>query len=147
MRRTLIVAVVVGMTALAVPAMARTLPQYAVLKATNEVGGGDGNATGHASLSVDPRAGIVCFEIRTQGLTTDPVAAHIHYGAAGVNGPVVVDLDWATNGSGANASGCVSGDRPTLSAIQRYPWNYYVNVHNPTVPSGAVRGQVQNGQI
>jgi hypothetical protein len=66
-------------------------------------------------------------------------AAHIHVGAAGVAGPVVVPLAPPTGTS----SGCVTGVSPELiKAITQNPQNYYVNVHNAEFPAGALRGQL-----
>ncbi len=145
MRRSIIAALVVLSLGAALPAAASSRQLYASLDANNEVGGGDGNATGWAVIRLRPETSQVCFRITTDGLTTDPIAAHIHDGAAGVNGPVVVNFDWAANGSGANADGCVGADLDLIKDIHRNPGEYYVNVHNPTVPSGAVRGQLVHG--
>jgi len=145
MRRSIIALLVVLMLGAALPAMASSRELYAPLAAASEVGGGDGDATGWAIVRLRPGTSQVCFRITTEGLTTDPFAAHIHSGVAGVNGPVVVDFDWAANGSGSGADGCVSADLGLIKDIHRNPGNYYVNVHNPTVPSGAVRGQLVHG--
>lgn len=126
----------------ALPAGAGGRPLSAELASANEVGGGDGSATGSAAIELNQGLGEVCFEISTEGLTTEPIAAHIHVGPAGENGPVVVNFDWAANGSGAGAAGCVAADAALIKDIRQHPSAYYVNVHNPTVPSGAVRGQL-----
>lgn len=124
----------------ALPAEAGHRALEAELAAANEVGGGDGSAIGSARIRVS--RGEVCFAITTHGLSSPALAAHIHEGAAGTNGGVVLDFDWATNGSAENASGCVSADPNLIRAIRQNPESYYVNVHNATVPSGAVRGQL-----
>ena len=75
-------------------------------------------------------------------------AAHIHEGARGKNGPVVANLAWPQDGQ---AGDCISeateGKFPTKEAgivqrILKNPQNFYVNVHNPAYPSGAIRGQL-----
>lgn len=142
MRRSIIAVLVALSLVVAVPAFASSRDLTASLSAGNEVDGGDGEATGFATVRLRPETAQVCFQITTDGLTTNPVAAHIHNGVAGVNGPVVVNFDWAANGSGGDADGCVSADVGLIKDIHRNPGNYYVNVHNPTVPSGAVRGQL-----
>lgn len=142
MRRSIIAMLVVLSLVVALPALASSRDLTAALDANNEVDGGDGEGTGFASIRLRPETAQVCFRITTEGLTTDPIAAHIHAGAAGVNGPVVVNFDWAANGSGSDASGCVGADVSLIKDIHRNPGDYYVNVHNPTVPSGAVRGQL-----
>ena len=139
MRKLALIVAALALLAVAAPAAAGGRPLTADLDAANEVGpGGDVGATGFAHVTLNQGQGEVCFHIDTDGLTTAPVAAHIHVGVAGVNGGVVVNLDWAGNGS----SGCVSADADTIKAIRQNPDGYYINVHNPTVPSGAVRGQL-----
>lgn len=138
MRRSIIAVLVALGMMLAVPALATSRNLTANLAAANEIGGGDGEATGFATIRLRPETEQVCFRITTEGLTTAPFAAHIHVGGADVNGPVVVDFNWAANGS----DGCVSVGIDLIKDLHRNPSNYYVNVHNPTVPSGAVRGQL-----
>ena len=94
------------------------------------------SAPGSAHVTLNQGLGEVCFSIDTAALTTQPVAAHIHIGDAAVNGPVVISLDWPSNGS----AGCVTADADTIKAVRQNPSGYYVNVHNPTKPGGAVRG-------
>ena len=140
MRRTLIgflSVVVIGLAA-ATPAAAGGRPLTADLSAANEVGGGDGDATGFAFVTLNQGRGEVCFDLSAEGLTTTVAAAHIHVGAAGVNGDIVVNFDVPANG----LSGCVSADRATIKDIRQNPSDYYVNLHNATVPTGAVRGQL-----
>lgn len=139
MRRIFIALIALVALIVAAPALADGRPLTADLAASNEVGGGDGDATGSAHVTLNQGQGEVCFHITTEGLTTAPVAAHIHVGPAGVNGGVVVDLKWAMTGG----DGCVDGiDADVIKAIRQNPSGYYINVHNPTVPSGAVRGQL-----
>ncbi len=75
-------------------------------------------------------------------------AAHIHEGVRGKNGPVVAALAWPQDGQ---AGDCISeateGKFPTKEAgivqrILKNPQNFYVNVHNPEFPAGAIRGQL-----
>jgi hypothetical protein len=92
-----------------------------------------------------------------------PRAAHIHMGAAGTNGPVVVNLAWPQDGQAAD---CIAEDRvlpngspafarangagvdqPPLVTAQQIladPHAFYVNVHNGEFPNGAVRGQLDS---
>ncbi len=77
-------------------------------------------------------------------------AAHIHKGARGENGPVVVNLAWPQDGQAADclsentAGKFVNGG--SVKDILANPQNYYVNVHNSEFPAGAVRGQLQSGE-
>lgn len=112
---------------------------------------GDPNGTGEAYVfGVDGDLTTLCYV-----LTVDKIgaatAAHIHEGAPGANGPIVVNL--AAPGDG-NAADCLTegevgpGTTPkfptgeTVQAILQNPGDYYVNVHNPEYPGGAIRGQL-----
>ena len=71
-------------------------------------------------------------------------AAHIHVGAAGSPGPIVVMLFMENFAGTDSTSGCVEDvDRALVKAIRKDPSGYYVNVHSlPSFPGGAVRGQL-----
>ncbi len=142
MRRILLFSFLLAGLVVASPAMAGGRPLTADLAASNEVGGGDGDATGAASVWLNQGRGEICFIIETDGLSSPVFAAHIHTGPAGVNGGVVVNFDWASNGDADSAAGCVTADAELIKEIRQHPDQYYVNVHNPSVPSGAVRGQL-----
>jgi hypothetical protein len=107
------------------------------LAGANEVGGGDPDGAGSASVWLNPGQGEVCFAIEVSGVSPI-VAAHIHHAPAGVNGPVVVPFVPGQPLSG----GCVSADRDLILAILRTPDQYYVNVHSTEYPGGALRGQL-----
>ena len=101
---------------------------------------GPGNGNGTASVTLDPGAGTVCYDLT---VTLDPPAsaAHIHRGEAGANGPVVVPFETPSTGS---ASGCAEGvDAALISDIMANPSGFYVNVHNSAFPGGAIRGQLE----
>jgi hypothetical protein len=100
---------------------------------------GDPDGSGHATVTLNQGQGEVCFEISVSDI--EPArAAHIHVGAAGTPGPVVVGLAAPSTGW---SSGCVSDvDRELIKAIRQNPAGYYVNVHNAQFPGGALRGQL-----
>jgi hypothetical protein len=109
-----------------------------VLTGAAEVGGGDPDGTGTATLRVNPGTGEICYTITVANL--DPVtAAHIHNAPVGVNGPIVVPLTAPTSGS---VTDCTTADPALARDIVRTPENYYVNVHTTVFPAGAVRGQL-----
>jgi CHRD domain len=101
-------------------------------------GPGDPDGTGTATMTVNPGLDQICYELTVSGIAP-ATAAHIHVGAVGVAGPVVVPLEPPTNGS---ASACAEVDRELALAILKHPADYYVNVHNVDFPAGAVRGQL-----
>jgi hypothetical protein len=68
-----------------------------------------------------------------------PTAAHIHEGAAGTNGPVIVPL----NRISERAFVAPDGARLTEAQYAAYKaGNLYVNVHSARHPNGEVRSQI-----
>jgi hypothetical protein len=100
----------------------------------------DEDGTGSATVVLDPDAGTACWDMSAEGI--DPVTiSHIHVGAAGASGDVVVDLD--LDGFEGSSEGCNdAADADALQAIIDDPAGYYVNLHNEAFPGGAIRGQL-----
>jgi len=101
------------------------------------LGFGDPDGSGTADFTIDEATGEVCFTLTVADIDA-PTAAHIHVGADGQVGGVVVNLDTATNG----LSGCVTVAPAVAAAIVADPAGHYVNVHNVIHPAGAIRGQL-----
>lgn len=135
MRRVFVAAIVLVVAAIALPAAAGGRPLSATLTGAAEVPvAGDPDGSGTAQVTLNQGLGEVCWAIEFEGIDA-PFAAHIHVGAAGVPGPVVVGLN--------TSSGCVDGvDQGLIKAIRQNPSAYYVNVHNAPFPGGALRGQL-----
>jgi len=143
LRPTLALAAVLGLVAslaLAGMVMAAETTLTATLAGSAET---DADGSGTATVVLDPEAGTACWEMSVANI--DPVTiSHIHQGAAGENGDVVVDLDLA--GFETTSEGCNdAADAATLQAIIDNPAAYYVNVHNEAFPPGAIRGQLAAG--
>lgn len=100
-------------------------------------------ASGIGTLAVNPTAnGNGNFAI-AGGITTGMTgtAAHIHQGAAGSNGAVIVTLDETAPGSGV----WMVPDTAVLTAAQRTAYlagGLYFNVHSSANPGGEIRGQI-----
>jgi hypothetical protein len=94
---------------------------------------------GTAHLQLYPEQQTVCFVILVTHIKLPATATHIHTGAAGVTGPIVVYLR-PPNAAGVSA-GCMHAPRNLIVAIMQHPVDYYVNVLNKPYPEGAVRGQ------
>ncbi len=116
-------------------------PLTATMDGSAEVPGpGVEGAIGSAAVTVDQASNTVCYALHVVNLGQQPTAAHIHRGAVGVEGPVVVTLTPPTDG---NSSGCVAGvDNATVMDLVQNPADFYVNVHTPDYPAGAARGQL-----
>ena len=101
---------------------------------------GDPDGSGTASVTIDPDSGKVCWNISVSNIA-DATQSHIHVGAAGVSGDVVVPLD--VDGFSGSTQGCIEGqDKALLAKIIANPAGYYVNVHTADYKPGAVRGQL-----
>ena len=100
----------------------------------------DEDGTGMATVVLDPDAGTACWEMTVENV--DPITvSHIHEGAEGVSGGVVVDLD--VDGFEGSSEGCnEAADAAILQSIIDNPAGFYVNVHTEALPGGAIRGQL-----
>ncbi len=139
-RPSLVLAMAFGLVAslaLAGVALAAETTLTADLAGSSET---DADGSGTATVVLDPDAGTACWTFSVENI--DPVTvSHIHEGAAGTDGGVVVDLDLA--GFDGTSEGCNdSADAAALQAIIDDPAGYYVNVHNEAYPGGAIRGQL-----
>ncbi len=100
---------------------------------------GDPNGRGSALLLFLEKRQRVCFNLSVSGIGP-ATAAHIHHGAVGTAGPIVIALTPPTNGF---STGCLDGvDDRLIHDILSTPSQYYVNVHTAAFPGGAVRGQL-----
>jgi CHRD domain len=105
------------------------------LKGTSEP-----NATGSAVLRFRKDDGQMCFRLHAANITLPATAAHIHKGAAGVNGPVVVPF--TAPGDKGDSSGCATAAASLIDEILGGPSGFYVNVHTKEHPAGAIRAQL-----
>lgn len=121
------------------PAMAATTKMDVRMTGAAEVPGpGAPKGMGEASLIFDTDKAQICYRLHAMGFDT-PTMAHIHKGATGVAGGVVVPLTAPANGS---SEGCAPVAADVLAAIVATPSDYYVNVHSAAHPKGAIRGQL-----
>lgn len=94
---------------------------------------GDPDGFGKALLIFDSAANRVDWLITLANVGLPPTGAHIHLGAPGVAGPVMINFSGQLSGSVVDTD---------VAALLADPTNFYVNVHNSTYPGGAVRGQL-----
>lgn len=139
MKKTFMTSLALSAAALALGATALAADSVITVKLSGkqESPKGDPDGKGTAKITLSPSKGKVCFKITWSGIG-NPNAAHIHKGAKGVAGPVVVPL-FATP---PKHTGCVKAKKSLVSAIAKHPKSYYVNVHNKKYPAGALRAQL-----
>ena len=125
----------------------------------------ESNARGTATITFSiPRdnagnptgGGTVNFNVQLSGFPpgSAAVAAHIHPGAAGVAGGVLVPVVGLSAGAPivlADGTGNINLSGSTISQdqatqIMANPAGFYFNVHTPVNPGGAVRGQLTRAQ-
>lgn len=138
-----IVALLALSVVIAPVAVGKGRPLQADLVGANEVPGpGDPDGTGDARLRLNQGRHRICYRIEVSDIALPAVGAHIHAGAAGVAGPIVVELV-PPDATGVSER-CVTGlERSLVKAIRKDRADYYVNVHTSAFPDGAVRGQLE----
>ncbi|HUP94297.1 MAG TPA: CHRD domain-containing protein [Burkholderiales bacterium] len=95
------------------------------------------SATGTATATVGEDRSVTA-KITTQGIAG--VAAHIHEGAAGSNGPVIVPM----SKTGDNEWSTAAGAKFTESQYEAYKaGRTYFNVHSAANKGGEIRGQIR----
>ena len=124
---------------------------------SNAEAGASGTATMTFSVTRDGSnaitGGTVSFQFTVAGLTptSSVTLAHIHTGAAGVAGGVLVNTGLSAATAIATPAGTasftssapVAVEAATINAIVANPAGYYFNVHTSLNPAGVVRGQLR----
>ena len=108
------------------------------------LGAGDPDGTGTGSITVNIGQDRVCWDFTVSNIDP-PTRGHIHKAPAGANGDIVVDFFNAAPGTVGPLSGCTTtplGEELLKDIIQN-PSAYYLNLHNPAFPAGAIRGQLE----
>lgn len=124
----------------AAPASAQTYTFMVPMSGDQEVPPVPTNATGSGTFVFDFDRNELCYEYSVRNLSSPFAAAHIHSGAAGVNGPIVIPLERP-----GSPLACVP---PTgISEADLLADLYYVNVHTEIYPDGEIRGQLTNPSL
>jgi CHRD domain len=135
----------------------------AALAAANEVpaiSNAESTAAGDVTITVTPTrdaanaitGGTVAMNFQMRSLTTATTirAAHIHTGASGVNGPIIVDSGLTAATAIPTPAGTagferlnIQADAATINSIVSNPAGFYFNVHTALNPGGVARGQLR----
>ena len=95
-------------------------------------------ANGFVRLTFDEATNVLTYDVTVSGVSPGLVtAAHIHCGAAGVNGPAIHTI--ASSGF-TQVSG--QAELSDADAADLKAGNLYINVHTTANPGGAARGQL-----
>ena len=108
------------------------------LSGAAETSRGASTGTGDAIIAVHGTSEL-CWRFAHLHGFTDATSAHIHAGPEGKSGNVVVTL---SRGPRLHHQGCRHVSAATISAIERHPQGYYLNIHSVQYPHGAVRAQL-----
>jgi hypothetical protein len=137
-------------------AVAQTIPMEAFLTGAEETPapGLNTGAFGYATVDVDLDDREVVVSLQVFNLPTGSTAGHIHVGAKGTPGPVILDFLFPAGRTGdltlelrlGQAQFRARGDIgiATLDdAIQAIVGgNAYINIHTTQYPGGEIRGQI-----
>lgn len=119
--------------------MPASLEQRVDLSGSNEVPPVTTAAKGIAVITITADRSVRA-EVTVSGMT--PTASHIHEGAAGANGPVIVPF--TKSDTDTNVFVAPPGAKLTEAQYASYKaGNLYVNVHSAKNPGGEVRGQLK----
>jgi hypothetical protein len=116
-------------------------------------------ASGNATVTIASDNSSVKVDATFSGLSSAPIAGHIHSGTSAAAGPVV--LPFTPNNTGTTPPTFTSpfsqtltaadykvvtgapADFPTFVTALRNGGGGYVNFHTPACPGGEIRGEVQ----
>ncbi|MCA1845955.1 MAG: CHRD domain-containing protein [Actinobacteria bacterium] len=85
----------------------------------------------------------ICSDLKST-MGEKPLKAHIHQGAKGAAGPVVVDLmpEFKPGEAAYQSNTCVDSTDDLTAQLISNPSAFYVNIHSDGHPDGAMRGQL-----
>jgi len=118
----------------------------AELRPSNEVPpAASSTALGSAFVTLDPVNATLAWEVNTSGIAV-PLLSHIHRGAAGTNGPVIINFATSAaqipNGRTKGTTSIATLSQADQTNLVSSPSGFYVNVHSTAFPGGEIRGQL-----
>jgi Cu/Zn superoxide dismutase len=129
-----------GMNAMAVN-LSSNLMFTAEMNGAQETPAVNTTAAGIATITLSGMHDSVWLNVNLTGLSGAVTGIHIHEGAKGVAGPVVINLLPFLNGNRVNA--LLTGSLVTNTLIAKLMQGmYYINAHTTANPNGEIRGQL-----
>jgi hypothetical protein len=127
-----------------------SITYVAHLSGTNEVPALAVGGSGTATFTLTGKS--LSYRVTVTGLTGNAAASHIHMGAAGVNGNILVPFNAAPVQNGEVASGIIDLTLPISNGQSSITGDQlldllnrgmlYTNVHTAAHPGGEIRGQI-----
>lgn len=117
---------------------ANTVTYTATLNGASEVPANASTATGTATFKYDKTTYKLSGTVTFSGMTA--TMSHIHKGAVGVSGGVIIPLDVTPP-----VTSPITLEPTVLDSTQRADLAahlYYVNIHSEAFPAGEIRGQL-----
>jgi len=154
MRRVLSL-MIAGLLTLAFSATAQAQTFTATLHGGNENPGVLTGSAGTATVTLNTATNTITYRVEVYNMPVGTTASHIHVGAPGVNGPVIIDFPVPAGGISNDFA--LTGTATTTNLVPRAAqginsWedfvqalllgNTYVNVHSTANPGGEIRGQL-----
>ena len=129
----------------------------AIMSGSNEVPPVDTSATGYTSFRTAANNTVIKYKVNVTGIS-NVTGAHIHFGKAGANGDIIVDLlkdskknlikqGMAIRGNITDADlvGPLKGKTFAELISTMKNGDTYVNIDTPTQLNGEIRGQIESG--
>jgi hypothetical protein len=120
---------------------------FVALDGAQEVGPVTTAATGSGWVVISTDGSTITYHVAYSGLSGAAAAAHIHLGAAGANGGVLLPLTATASpmlgtltSANLTPTGSVTDFAGAVAAIAA--GNTYVNIHTAANPGGEIRGQI-----
>lgn len=108
------------------------------LSGVAETSGGAPAGTGDAIIALHGTS-VVCWRFAHLHGFTGATSARVYAGSKDKDGKVVASL---SAGPQLHHQGCRHAHPSVITAIERRPQDYYVNIHSAQYPHGAVRAQL-----
>lgn len=143
MRGSNLLLAVLASSALALPAAAVVITLPVNLDGASEFPGpGDADGSAVGTMTFDTDTNTITWNITYTGIATPLTGFHIHPGAAGASGGILVGLGTATTGGPGTLVSSVVADAEDMASVTANFTNFYINIHNGPFAAGAIRGQL-----